>query len=272
MLRVDESESEAALMALWELGTAGLAEEGPFLRAYFDDSVNIAMVREQLARWLTAADDLPDPPPTASPEPCEPILVGERFFISHRGAAAECPPGRLPLILPASSAFGTGRHETTQLVLEHLEQLAAEGKLADHSTVVDVGCGTGILSAAAKRLGAERVISCDIDPLAAEFTQREFGMETILGSVDSLRSDLADVLLVNISAKVIDLLAGELRRVARCEAHIVLTGFIKDRTPETFAPVAETERNDWLCWTGTRDGFRVSAAPSLPVQHPAQWW
>jgi ribosomal protein L11 methyltransferase len=94
-----------------------------------------------------------------------PIEVGEQFLVDPRepgdGGPAE-PAGRFLLRLPARTAFGVGSHESTRLAVELLEAQAVAG-----ARVLDVGTGTGILALAALRLGARRVVACDLDPAAA---------------------------------------------------------------------------------------------------------
>lgn len=103
----------------------------------------------------------------------QPILIGRRLLILP--AWMEAPdPNRIPIKIEPGMAFGTGTHPTTQLCLELMEKIfddglpAVRGSLTDTvhrppSTVIDVGCGSGILSIAALKLGAEKVLGVDID-------------------------------------------------------------------------------------------------------------
>lgn len=89
----------------------------------------------------------------------KPILIGERLLILP--AWLESPdPKRIPIKIDPGMAFGTGTHPTTQLCLELMEISTNHSPL---STVIDVGCGSGILSIAALKLGAKTVLGVDID-------------------------------------------------------------------------------------------------------------
>ena len=143
----------------------------------------------------------------------QPILIGERLVIVP--AWLESPaPQRIPICIDPGMAFGTGTHPTTQLCLELLESCMT--KLVPQETdVIDVGCGSGILSIAALKLGARRAVAVDIDPQAVSVTQENAtlngltaGLETGIGSVAELRSGAfsirqAPVVLANILALVI---------------------------------------------------------------------
>jgi ribosomal protein L11 methyltransferase len=75
--------------------------------------------------------------------------------------ATEALGQRIPIRIDPGMAFGTGTHPTTQLCLEFLEALA--GTQAGFETVIDIGCGSGILAVAALKLGARRALGVDID-------------------------------------------------------------------------------------------------------------
>jgi ribosomal protein L11 methyltransferase len=107
-------------------------------------------------------------------------------------------------------AFGTGRHETTQLCLEALETYVRPGV-----RVLDVGTGSGILAQAAALLGAGPVWACDIDPEAVEIARGNAGPNLFIGSVDAVRSGAAGLIAANISPEAIARLAPELLRCLR---------------------------------------------------------
>ncbi len=97
-----------------------------------------------------------------------PLRIGRRLLVAatpaQRDAAAKRFPGRVVILIPQGIAFGTGQHATTRLCLR-----ALAGALAERSgtaTVLDAGCGSGILGIAAAKLGAQRVLAFDSDPAA----------------------------------------------------------------------------------------------------------
>jgi len=94
----------------------------------------------------------------------KPILIGEGLLILP--AWLESPdPKRIPIKIDPGMAFGTGTHPTTQLCLELMEVSFAQSKIDNRKSeiVIDVGCGSGILSIAALKLGAKTVLGVDID-------------------------------------------------------------------------------------------------------------
>jgi len=122
---------------------------------------------------------------------------------------------RIPLRIDPSMAFGTGTHPTTQLCLELVEEYTKTGIL-----VFDVGCGSGILSIAAVKLGAAKALGVDIDPLSVKATQENAEMNQVvdliqvgLGSVSEIKAGQfgetqAPLVIANILAPVIIRLFG----------------------------------------------------------------
>jgi len=138
-----------------------------------------------------------------------PMPVGERLLIQPAWLVVE-KTARLPILMDPGMAFGTGTHPSTQLTLEALEGLCRRGM-----RVVDLGCGSGILSIAAAKLGAGSVLALDIDPLAVRIAQEncvrngvDQKVDVLEGSLPELQHRLAqgesppDLLLANILASV----------------------------------------------------------------------
>ncbi|MCU1337265.1 MAG: ribosomal protein methyltransferase [Bryobacterales bacterium] len=198
---------EFVTLRLWEAGTLGITEGDGFVDAYFDD--------------IKTARQFGDPQPVVeedwiarTQEAFPPLLVGERFFVAAPWRIEPTPPGRLRLVINPGAQCGTGYHRCTQLCLEAMEKLIRPG-----DSVLDVGSGSGILSIAAKLLGAKRVVACDIDPDAA-------GPESFfIGSVDAVRSGAFDVVVANINEDVMGPMRADFERVARTR---ILSGFQDD--------------------------------------------
>ena len=166
-----------------------------------------------------------------------PVLrVGRRLVIRPTWRTYEAAPGDVVIDLDPGMAFGTGLHPTTQLCLVALESIAERG-LVDGARVLDVGCGSGILSIAAARLGAREVVAVDTDPVAVEATKknaetnglrsvikaREGSVPTGEGPFDVVCANLIATLLVDLAPA----LAAELRRDARGE--LLASGIFLDR-------------------------------------------
>ena len=262
-------DDEALLLALWERDAAGTLVEERGFRVFFPDTVDPAEIREvaQVPDQITLHADSE----TEIAIPCpdvDPILAGQRFFIVPPGSRAPTPEGRLRLEVSSSRGFGTGRHETTQMCLEALEEL-----ICPEAVVLDVGCGSGILSAAAMLLGARTVFSCDIQDDARRAAARA-GSETFFaGSIDAVASGAVDLVLANITAKILDKLAWELKRAVKEDGWIVVSGFLEERPPESFRASKVLSKGDWQCWMCRAEGIQPGEiTPPDGLSHEQQWW
>jgi ribosomal protein L11 methyltransferase len=212
-LSPEPSDYDSVVAELWEAGTAGIIEDHGFLEAFFEDAETARRFGQprQVPKsdWVRQTHD-------AWP----PILVGERFFLAAPWRTEPTPPGRIRLEINPGMQCGTGQHPCTQLCLEAMERVVRPGDF-----VLDVGSGSGVLSIAAKLLGAGCVIACDLDPDAAK------PGPFFVGSADAVRSGAFDVVVANISADVMGSLRCDLERVARKR---ILSGF-------------QDESGEWAC-------------------------
>ncbi len=208
------STSPDLIAELYEAGTAGIIEHDGWIEAFFYDRDIAARfgdpVQAEQTDWVQRTYD-------AWP----PLLVGEKFFVVAPWRSDPTPPGRLRLELDPGMQCGTGQHPCTQLCLEAMERIVRPG-----DAVLDVGSGSGILSIAAKLLGAGRVVACDIDPDAAKKVIPFF-----VGSAGAVRSGSFDVVVANINETVIEELRAEFERVA---PRRILSGF-------------QDESGNWTC-------------------------
>ncbi len=182
----------------------------------------------------------------------KPLQVG-RFLIipSWEREGVPPPPDVLPIILDPGMAFGTGLHPSTQLCL-----LAMESIVGPTTRVLDAGCGSGILSIAAARLGATEIDGFDIDPIAVRATQENASLNdvaTVINVVSSAGPERDapfwhgpeggrqwDVLLVNILPHVITALLDQgLARHMAPGGHMLLAGIIEEREPDLRVRLAE---------------------------------
>jgi len=203
-IEIEPARHETLIAELWEAGTLGVVEGDGFVEAFFDDFAAAACFGSPLPAperdWVQETED-------AWP----PILVGEKFFVVAPWRTEPTPPGRFRLEINPGMQCGTGQHPCTRLCLAAMERIIRPG-----DRVLDVGTGSGILSIAAKMLGAGIVIACDIDPDAAH--EAAF----FIGSVDAVATDAFDVVVANISEIVIGDLKPEFERVA---PRRILSGF-----------------------------------------------
>lgn len=188
-----------------------------------------------------------------------PMRFGDRLWI--------CPswrdvpdPDAVNVILDPGLAFGTGTHPTTALCLQWLDGLNLAGK-----TVIDFGCGSGILAIAALKLGAERAIGIDIDPQAIQASrdnaQRNGVSERLALYLpnDQPAELLADVVVANILAGSLRELAPLIGCLPKSGGHLGLSGILVSQATsvaeayeEQFVLDAITEREEWCRITGCR--------------------
>lgn len=148
-------------------------------------------------------------------------------------------------------AFGTGAHPTTSLCLKWLDDHDLQGK-----TVLDFGCGTGILAIAALKLGAQRAIATDNDPQALEASKENAKNNNVNLQVyfpDKLPQDQADIVLANILANPLCELAPTLINLTKSQGFLVLSGILRDQAEQIcqvyqgFGDILEiTPQDDWL--------------------------
>jgi len=188
----------------------------------------------------------------------EPIRAGRRLWIVPTWHEA---PDRdaVNIVLDPGAAFGTGSHPTTRLVLAWLEREVRGGE-----TVLDYGCGSGILAIAAMKLGAARAVAVDIDPLALEAARYNASANAV--AVEALAADAplaleADLTVANILANPLRMLAPLLASHTRPGGRIALSGVLAGQAGEVlaayepwFAMAVEATEGDWACLAGTRRG------------------
>ena len=170
-----------------------------------------------------------------------PVLrIGRRIVIKPTWRDHDAAPDDVVLDLDPGMAFGTGLHPTTRLCLVALEAVADRGGLAG-ARVLDVGCGSGILAIAAAKLGAASVLGVDTDPIAIEATianaARNGLARAILARAGSLPSGGPphDVVLANLIASVLIVLAPALRDELRPSGILIASGIFVDREAEVRA-------------------------------------
>lgn len=175
-------------------------------------------------------------------------------------------PKAINLMLDPGRAFGTGSHPTTQLCLTWLDENLQGGE-----QVLDYGCGSGILAIAALKLGADHVVGVDIDPHAVESSvenavhnqcnqnKAEFYLADYMSKVDQAMDGWADVVVANILANPLIMLAPLLMRASRDNGRIVLSGILKEQVKEVeqayqqwFRMYLAKEQDGWALLIGVR--------------------
>ena len=174
----------------------------------------------------------------------KPMEIGDRLIVIPEWESAGVPEGRVALRLNPGLTFGTGSHATTRLCLTALESLIHGGE-----EVLDLGCGSGILSIAALKLGAKHAFACDIDDKCQDVAYENaalngIGRDTYTVEAGDILSDKGlqkkigggyQVVLANIVADVIIALAPAVRGLLAEEGRFVCSGIIDDRAEEVAA-------------------------------------
>ena len=238
--------------------------EGVRVRAYFRSN-------EDLGTWQMRLRQALEPWPEVKVEDtgrienqpwyreCEeafpPLEVGSRFVVLapwHRGKES---PGRIPLVVKPGSAFGTGYHESTQIVLELMET-----RVKSKDSVVDVGTGSGILSLGALKLGAASVVALDLDGAVLAEVEENLDLNDLRGAVRLEEGDLlrgfegpVDLLTANIVLEPLLQLLPDVRRVLRPGGWALFSGLLGTEKQTFLAaleeaglrPAEDRARGEW---------------------------
>ena len=188
----------------------------------------------------------------------DPIRVSERLWIVPSWHQAP-DPDAIVLVLDPGMAFGTGSHPTTRLCLEWLERSVTVG-----TSILDYGCGSGILAIAAARLGASDVLGVDIDLQAVSAAKSNAERNEVAARFDDSAKEIKgqfDIVVANILSNPLKALAPAICSHVRPGGKLALSGILAEQSEEliaAYAPylalsVADT-RDGWVCLAGTKAG------------------
>jgi ribosomal protein L11 methyltransferase len=213
---------EEAVAQLLELSPAGLAENEAELGvelAVYTDAAGLARLRERFPQ--AAAEPVAPGWEDAWRRFHVPVVVGP-LWVGPPWQTA--PPGLVPVVIDPGRAFGTGAHETTRLCLELLLEV-------EPGSLLDAGCGSGVLAIAAAKLGFGPVAAVDAEQAAVEAVRRNAAANG--AHVEARRADVladplpaADVVTANLSLESVEALAPRLR--ARC---LITSGYLRSERP-----------------------------------------
>jgi ribosomal protein L11 methyltransferase len=166
-------------------------------------------------------------------------------------------PDAINIILDPGLAFGTGSHPTTHLCLAWLTQTVKPGH-----TVLDYGCGSGILAIAAKKLEADKVVGVDIDPQAIQsslYNAEQNDVNADFYPASEYQSAEFDIVVANILSSALSVLAPALARSCKAGGKIALSGILREQESAVSAIYAEwfdmetpQYMDSWVLLTGTR--------------------
>jgi len=191
-----------------------------------------------------------------------PIPVGERLLILPAWIAPDRGETRIPVKIDPSMAFGTGTHPTTQLCMAFLEETVIPGQ-----PVIDVGCGSGILSIGALKLGASHALAVDIDQAAVISTRENAEANGVLDRMEIGQGSVSEILAGNFSLKqaplvlanilapvIIRLFDTGLADLVSPGGTLVLSGILDTQAPDVLLAAAQKnlkfveqrQINDWV--------------------------
>ena len=166
----------------------------------------------------------------------KPTKIGDKIVIKPTWEPYTAQAGEMIVNMDPGMAFGTGTHETTQLCV-----LALEKYLHPDDLVYDVGCGSGILSIVAGKLGAQKVVGVDFDPVAVDAARSNVALNDLSEQVGIEEGDLlevisqdhqADLVVSNILAEVIIRLADSIRLYLKDDGIFIASGIIHEHLNE----------------------------------------
>ena len=196
-----------------------------------------------------------------------PLPIGNSFVVKPTWEDWE-GEDRIVLEIDPESSFGSGQHETTSLCLEALEDISLEGV-----SVLDMGCGSGILGIGALLLGAKDVLAVDIDKNAVDIAVKNATLNKVQnfeglcgntlsdeGVYNKVTSKKYGVILANIVADVIIAMAPTFKKVLADDGILICSGIISPRKGEVLTALAENgfaltgiaEKNDWVAIVCTK--------------------
>ena len=243
------------------------------LTAYFDAELDIGAIRRQLESFYDKpqAVEMEVEEKRVEEEDWEaewrrffrPVWATSRIVIHPSWIPLEVDSEQIAIVVDPKMAFGSGGHESTQLCLRALEEYLRPG-----DRCLDLGTGSGVLSIAAVRLGAGKILAVDVDPLAVEnalenLARNEIAGEQVevrLGSVDLLLEDRFELVLANIQSHILHPMLETIRGLLTADGGVLFSGLLA-REEQLFCAWVEEAglraekvlaKNDWICVVARR--------------------
>ena len=260
IVRIEADEVDAASDWLWQLGATAIEErdgEGGYslVAGFPDDGLALAARSVLSERWACRLESTGEEAEWRDEwmRFIEPIEVAG--FVVHapwHDPASWADWGEVvELSIDPGRAFGSGHHPTTRLTLAAMQSVVSEG-----DAVLDVGCGTGILSIAAARLGAAEVLGVDLDYDIIEVAAANIEANGVADRVE-VRTDAVQQLRGRYDVAVANIVIGDLAPIVaaiadRADKFVVLSGFLDDQFERLIsdvdvAVIERTSLDDWGC-------------------------
>ena len=190
------------------------------------------------------------------------LNIGEKFVIVPTWREYENEENKYVINIDPGMAFGTGGHETTSLCIKNLEKY-----VKPHDNIIDVGCGSGILSIAASYLTDGEIKAVDLDELAVDVSHENFALNNLENRIAVEEASLLtketkkyNVIVANILAHIIELMLDDAYKLLEDGGYYITSGIIKDKKDELlekmlergFKLVEETSDNEWYSFVVTK--------------------
>jgi len=190
------------------------------------------------------------------------LNIGEKFVIVPTWREYENEENKYVINIDPGMAFGTGGHETTSLCIKNLEKY-----VKPHDNIIDVGCGSGILSIAASYLTDGEIKAVDLDKLAVDVSRENFVLNNLENRITVEEASLLtketkkyNVIVANILAHIIELMLDDAYNLLEDGGYYITSGIIKDKKDELlekmlergFKLVEETSDNEWYSFVVTK--------------------
>ena len=190
------------------------------------------------------------------------LNIGEKFVIVPTWREYDNEEDKYVINIDPGMAFGTGGHETTSLCIKNLEKY-----VKPHDNIIDVGCGSGILSIAASYLTDGSLKAVDLDKLAVDVSRENFALNNLENRIEVEEASLLtketkkyDVIVANILAHIIELMLEDAYKLLEDGGYFITSGIIKDKKDELlekmlkqgFKLVEETSDNEWYSFVATK--------------------
>lgn len=190
------------------------------------------------------------------------LNIGEKFVIVPTWREYENEENKYVINIDPGMAFGTGGHETTSLCIKNLEKY-----VKPHDNIIDVGCGSGILSIAASYLTDGEIKAVDLDKLAVDVSRENFVLNNLENRITVEEASLLtketkkyNVIVANILAHIIELMLDDAYNLLEDGGYYITSGIIKDKKNELlekmlergFKLVEETSDNEWYSFVVTK--------------------
>lgn len=190
------------------------------------------------------------------------LNIGEKFVIVPTWREYENEENKYVINIDPGMAFGTGGHETTSLCIKNLEKY-----VKPHDDIIDVGCGSGILSIAASYLTDGEIKAVDLDKLAVDVSRENFALNNLENRIAVEEASLLtketkkyNIIVANILAHIIELMLDDAYKLLEDGGYYITSGIIKDKKDELlekmlergFKLVEETSDNEWYSFVVTK--------------------